>query len=266
VTFEDVASIGCTLEDVERTTAWGQPALKVRGRMFVCMAAHRSAEPNSLVVMMDRSDRDALITDAPDTSYLKDHYLNHPCVLVRLSHVRQDALRDVVVGAYRFVQNRITRKVLAAQQVTPLASTPLNLAPTGVGMYRINQALGPPRMLPVIARITVTEMSTICQRHCAADFVSLFERKKDHDTHSESHHGNTDRRRHRGWRLRRAAGAWQWESLGNRIWSAGRAWVHSGARAGPQQPVTRAPRGARCRMRIGRRADRAKIWDCDGIL
>jgi len=110
VTFEDVASIGCTLEDVERTTAWGQPALKVRGRMFVCMAAHRSAEPNSLVVMMDHLDRDALITDAPDTYYLKDHYLNHPCVLVRLSHVRRDALRDVVVGAYRFVQNSITSK------------------------------------------------------------------------------------------------------------------------------------------------------------
>jgi len=78
--------------------------------MFVCMAAHRSAEPNSLVVMMDHLDRDALITDAPDTYYLKDHYLNHPCVLVRLSHVRRDVLRDVVVGAYRFVQNSITSK------------------------------------------------------------------------------------------------------------------------------------------------------------
>jgi len=45
-----------------------------------------------------------------DSYYLKDHYLNHPCVLVRLSRVRQDALRDVVVGAYRFVQNSITTK------------------------------------------------------------------------------------------------------------------------------------------------------------
>jgi hypothetical protein len=110
VTFEDVASVGCNLDGVERTTAWGQPALKVRGKMFVCMAAHRSAEPNSLVVMMDRSDRDALISDAPDTYYLKEHYVNHPCVLVRLSHVRQDALRDVVVGAYQFVQSSIASK------------------------------------------------------------------------------------------------------------------------------------------------------------
>ena len=109
-TFEDVASIGSGLEGVERTLAWGQPALKVRGKMFVCMAAHRSAEPGSLVVMMDRADRDALIADAPETYYLKEHYVDHPCVLVRLSRVRQGALRDVVAGAYRFVQFSSTRR------------------------------------------------------------------------------------------------------------------------------------------------------------
>jgi hypothetical protein len=41
VIFEDVASIGSTLNGVERTMAWGQPAFKVRGKIFVCMAAHR---------------------------------------------------------------------------------------------------------------------------------------------------------------------------------------------------------------------------------
>jgi hypothetical protein len=110
VSFEDVASVGCKLDGVERTLAWGQPALKVRGKMFVCMASHRSAEPNSLVVMMDRTDRDALIAEAPDTYYLKDHYLNHPCVLVRLSRVRKDALPDLVTGAYQFAQSNTLSK------------------------------------------------------------------------------------------------------------------------------------------------------------
>jgi hypothetical protein len=54
--------------------------------------------------MMNLADREALIADAPATYYVKEHYLNHPCVLVRLSRVRHEALRDVVVGAYRFVQ------------------------------------------------------------------------------------------------------------------------------------------------------------------
>ena len=101
--FKLVESIGRTLPDVEITTSWGQPALKVRGKMFVCGASHKSAEPNSLVVMMGFADRDALIEDDPDTYYLKEHYLNYPCVLVRLSRVHADALRDLVTGAHRYV-------------------------------------------------------------------------------------------------------------------------------------------------------------------
>lgn len=108
--FKTVESIGRTLPGVEVTTTWGKPALKVRGKMFVCIASHKSAEPNTLVVMMDFADRDALLEDAPDTCYLKDHYVNYPCVLVRLSRVRADALRDFVTGAYRFVGARAARK------------------------------------------------------------------------------------------------------------------------------------------------------------
>jgi hypothetical protein len=108
--FTTVESIGRTLPDVEVTTAWGQPALKVRGKMFACIASHKSAEPNTLVVMMDFADRDALVEEAPDTYYLKEHYVNYPCVLVRLSVVRADALRDLVTGAHRFVSANVRRK------------------------------------------------------------------------------------------------------------------------------------------------------------
>ena len=105
-TFRTVESIARTLPDVEVTTSWGKPSLKVRGKMFACIASHKSAEPNTLVVMMDFADRDALIEDDPGTYYLKEHYVNYPCVLVRLSRVHADALRDLVGGAYRFVSAR----------------------------------------------------------------------------------------------------------------------------------------------------------------
>jgi hypothetical protein len=108
--FKHVESIARTLPDVEVTTAWGQPAVKVRGKMFVCIASHKSAEPNTLVVMMDFADRDALVDDDPGTYYLKEHYVNYPCVLVRLSRVRADALRDLVTGAHRFVSAKAPRK------------------------------------------------------------------------------------------------------------------------------------------------------------
>src|SRR5216683_2574186 len=108
--FKTVESIGRSLPDVEVTTTYGQPALKVRGKMFVCIASHKSAEPNSLVVMMAFADRDALVEDDPATYYLKEHYLNYPCVLVRLTRIRLDALRDLVVGAHRFVNVQMRSK------------------------------------------------------------------------------------------------------------------------------------------------------------
>jgi hypothetical protein len=108
--FKTVETIGRTLPGVEVTTTWGQPTLKVRGKMFVCMAAHKSAEPNTLVVMMDFTDRDALVEDDPGTYYLKEHYLNYPCVLVRLSRVGSEALRDLITGAHRFVSAKVKRK------------------------------------------------------------------------------------------------------------------------------------------------------------
>ena len=110
-TFKTVEAIGRTLPGVDVTTAYGQPALKARGKLIACMAANKAAEPNTLVVMMAFADRDALIEDDPSTYYFKDHYLNYPCVLVRLSRVRNDALRDLVVGAHRFVTAKARNKV-----------------------------------------------------------------------------------------------------------------------------------------------------------
>lgn|SRR5262249_53918682 len=103
VTFRTVSAIGRRLADVEETTTWGKPTLKVKGKMFVCIASHPSAEPNTLVVMMDFAQRDAMIEDDPATYYLKEHYLNYPCILVRLSRVHRDAVEDLVRGAYEFV-------------------------------------------------------------------------------------------------------------------------------------------------------------------
>ena len=107
--FKTVEAIGRTLPGVEVTTTWGSPALKVRGRMFVCIASNKSAEPNTLVAMMDFADRDALIADDPVVYYLKDHYVGYPCVLARLSRIRRDALRDLVIGAHRFMSGKARR-------------------------------------------------------------------------------------------------------------------------------------------------------------
>lgn len=117
--FKAVESIGRSLPDVEVTTTWGKETLKVRGKMFACLASHSSAEPNTLVVMMDITDRDALIADDPDTYYLKDHYVNYPCVLVRLSRIRKDALRDLITGAHRYISAKKSKGMSAGGKRRP---------------------------------------------------------------------------------------------------------------------------------------------------
>jgi hypothetical protein len=106
-----VREIGAALPDVEVSTSWGAMALKVRGQMFVCVATHKSAEPDTLVVRMDIDQRNALIEEEPSVYYLKEHYVNYPCVLVRLTRVSPEALRDLVHTAYRYVGATVRRRV-----------------------------------------------------------------------------------------------------------------------------------------------------------
>jgi hypothetical protein len=109
--FDTVRKVGLALPGAEEGTTYGTPALKVGGRMFCCLAAHRSAEPGSLVVLIDFDERDELIAADPDTYYLTDHYVNYPSVLVRLRRVHPDALRDLLHGAWRMaVERRATRR------------------------------------------------------------------------------------------------------------------------------------------------------------
>ena len=108
--FDAVRRMGLALADVEEGTVYGSPALKVHGQMFACLAVHRSAEPNTLVVRMEFDQRDDLIDEKPETYYLTEHYVNYPCVLVRLAQVRQDELRDLVLMGWRFMSTRKMEK------------------------------------------------------------------------------------------------------------------------------------------------------------
>jgi hypothetical protein len=106
ITFDTVRNIGLALPGVEESTAYGSPALKVHGKLMACIAINRSAEPNSLVVRVDFDDRTELLAADPDVYYVTDHYAGN-AVLVRLSRVKQDVLRDLLGMAHKFV----TRKV-----------------------------------------------------------------------------------------------------------------------------------------------------------
>lgn len=99
MTYEDVREIGLGLPEVVDSTTRGALALKVRGKLLTCVAIHKSAEAGSLMVRIDAEQRAGLLTEAPQTYYVTDHYRNHPCVLVRLSRIGADELRDLLAAS-----------------------------------------------------------------------------------------------------------------------------------------------------------------------
>jgi hypothetical protein len=103
ISFERVRKLAEGLDGVEVGTTYGTPALKVRGRVFACIANHRSAEPDTLVAVVSFDERERLLEADPATYYIKDHYLNYPSVLVRLREIHRDALRDLLRMAWNYV-------------------------------------------------------------------------------------------------------------------------------------------------------------------
>lgn len=109
VDFDVVREIAMALPDVEESAIHGAPSLKVRGRLLTCPALHKSAEPNSLAVRIDCDQRAELMAAEPRVYYVTDHYVNYPTVLVRLSQIHRDSLRDLLGMAWIFVSAKTTR-------------------------------------------------------------------------------------------------------------------------------------------------------------
>ena len=103
INFDTVRKIGLALPGVEESTAYGSPALKVRGKLLACIAVHRSAEPGSLAVRVGFEDRAELLASAPDVYYVTDHYVGYAAVLVRLPRVTPEILKELLDMAYRLV-------------------------------------------------------------------------------------------------------------------------------------------------------------------
>lgn len=96
--FAKVREIALSLPKTEEVSSYGTPGFKVAGELFTRL--HQDGE--SLVVKMDFEQREALMAHDPETYYITDHYLSYEWILVRLSRVHADALRDLLRGACRF--------------------------------------------------------------------------------------------------------------------------------------------------------------------
>jgi hypothetical protein len=109
--FEIVKTVGLGLQDVEATTKYdGSPVLRLGGCFMAGLATHPSAELDTIVVRVGYEEREWLIEDAPQTYYVTDYYRNYPLVLVRLSRIEPDALRDVLSVSWRLTSAKARKR------------------------------------------------------------------------------------------------------------------------------------------------------------
>jgi hypothetical protein len=106
IDFDVVREIALALPEVEESTTYGAPSLKLRGNLLACRPIDQSAEPNSLAVRINVDQRAEFIAAEPSVYYVTDHYVKHPVVLVRLSAIDRNALCDLLERAWRFTSSK----------------------------------------------------------------------------------------------------------------------------------------------------------------
>lgn len=107
LTLDDVRKIVLAMPEVEETTAYGMPAFKAAKTRFAGRPVDRAdVEPNSLGVHLSFEERDARLRARPDLYYLTEHFRPYPAVLVRLSRLRREELRELLGTAWRQAMER----------------------------------------------------------------------------------------------------------------------------------------------------------------
>jgi len=105
LTFKDVSRIALSLENVVEGTSYGTPAFKADGKLI----ARLREDGESLVVGTTFEEREEMMAAEPETYYITEHYLKYPWVLVRLSRVQSDSLRDLLRRALRLATIKTRR-------------------------------------------------------------------------------------------------------------------------------------------------------------
>lgn len=90
-------------------TSYGTPALHVKKKF---MARLRDDDPDVMVLKPVYDDEQQFLMETqPDVFFLTDHYRGYPTILLRLSKVDPDQLRDLITESWR----RLAPKKLVAE-------------------------------------------------------------------------------------------------------------------------------------------------------
>lgn len=96
--WEDVLAIGKTLPEVEESTWFRTPSLKVAGKGF---ARLRTEAEGGLVLMCDHDEKAALLASGDPAFYTTPHYDGYGAILVDLERVEPAQLAELVEESWR---------------------------------------------------------------------------------------------------------------------------------------------------------------------
>lgn len=110
--FADVSRLGLKLPGVAESTSYGTPALKVEGKLF----ARLKEDGETLVLRMDAVNRGFLLEAEPSLFYITDHYRDYPWILLRLTEVSKDRLKELLEDAWHLAAPPMVRKLRDSHQ------------------------------------------------------------------------------------------------------------------------------------------------------
>ena len=87
LTWDDVVALARELPEIEESTSYGRPALKVRGKFVAAMRTN----PDAVVLRCDLDEKPLLLEARPDILFETPHYHGWGYVLVRLEASLDDA-------------------------------------------------------------------------------------------------------------------------------------------------------------------------------
>ncbi len=99
VTFETVRTLALALPKVEEGTSYGTPAFRIGNKLL----ARLWEDGQTLVLKVAEGEQEMLIAAVPETFFITDHYRGYPAVLVRLTTVDENELRNLLERAWRWL-------------------------------------------------------------------------------------------------------------------------------------------------------------------
>jgi len=96
--WDQFVAVACELPEVEESTSYGRPAVKVCGKF---MAGYNPKEKAFVLRIASVEEQDFLIEMAPDIYFITDHYKGYPAVLARPAKLTKSEARGRLLKSWR---------------------------------------------------------------------------------------------------------------------------------------------------------------------